>query len=752
MSFDVPANYWLEIPAGRYRVGLTPDEARRLAIQSAAWFLEQGTTYSTNGAKLLTRIFELKEMTGNPEWVTEYLLENHPAREVELAAFAIAKYPITNRQFRQFMAETGETQEPAQWRRYSPRNEADELPAGGLGWWQVEMVAEWAGGRLPFEDEWEVAVRGMEHRLFPWGNDFAPIGARAREDYFTQNPMEWSRTPEGLEGAGLNAEWCADLWRDTPGEQAAPGSRVHRGGYGGDRETFAVPSAVSRRPLEAPYRYGDNVATLRIVRHNGRRTPPPPPSTPRTELRIEEVRRFQSRVLRPSYLQLQTEFGSEHLTHIRSDWGDDDPHEALELLWVVAPEMYGVGWQITEQWCYGLMLRADSLETFRRIPEVHGMFMWMLQYHAGADERVYARAVAGYRLACDRRLHRVPLELRPGESETRLVEVTPELIRASVLEAFAQYRDLADSDLNLTKPQNDERVVGHAIDVLAELKRRGDSPCELSLSLHQLETRYTAATMNAARAAERSPVQLALLVAEPTGATLAAVTAPPTEHDDALERALGRDDVRGIDVTQPRAGRFTAPGLAWLVQRHGLLARVAARRGQRLVLRLHVAEGHTEETDAELARANLEQLVAALRPLHCDSVVVRIADIGLVGEHLALLAALPGLFVEAQPSYRVERDDPFLCSIRCGLGTLLALTTSNVTRPVVHALDEPEHRKVRIHLCCFVDCNHALHIGSETVMYRDLAPEVQARFTFEWLAAQVAHYRALLDTPWSPAR
>lgn len=43
-------------------------------------------------------------------------------------------------------------------------------PAIGISWWAADSYARWSGTRLPTSLEWEVAGRGWDGRIFPWGD------------------------------------------------------------------------------------------------------------------------------------------------------------------------------------------------------------------------------------------------------------------------------------------------------------------------------------------------------------------------------------------------------------------------------------------------------------------------------------------------------------------------------------------------------------------------------------------------------
>jgi formylglycine-generating enzyme required for sulfatase activity len=85
-----------------------------------------------------------------------------PRRVVELESFRLSRTPVTNTQYRAFAATSAE----------------DELPVTYISHDEALAFCEWAGVRLPSEDEWEAAARGGDDRLWPWG-DVPPDATRA---------------------------------------------------------------------------------------------------------------------------------------------------------------------------------------------------------------------------------------------------------------------------------------------------------------------------------------------------------------------------------------------------------------------------------------------------------------------------------------------------------------------------------------------------------------------------------------------
>ncbi|HEU4905372.1 MAG TPA: SUMF1/EgtB/PvdO family nonheme iron enzyme [Solirubrobacterales bacterium] len=128
-----------------------------------------------------------------------------PRHVVELDAFEIDGWPVTNGEYAQFVAETG-GEPPLYWERDGAggwidtamgRREpiAPEAPVIHVSWHEADGFARWAGKRLPSEREWEAAARSA-----------APDG---------DNPL-------GLPGAGQVWEWTSSDFLAYPGFEAFP--------------------------------------------------------------------------------------------------------------------------------------------------------------------------------------------------------------------------------------------------------------------------------------------------------------------------------------------------------------------------------------------------------------------------------------------------------------------------------------------------------------------------------------------------
>jgi formylglycine-generating enzyme required for sulfatase activity len=155
----------------------------------------------------------------------DLLAEEHekPQRTVELSAFWIDVYPVTNARFGLFLA-AGGYDDPAwwhpdgwAWRQKGRRRirqpamwgqggwDGPDQPVAGVSWYEADAYARWAGRRLPTDAEWEKAARGTDGRRYPWGDDW-PIAALANFG------LQVGRTtPVGLYAAGVSPYGCHDM-------------------------------------------------------------------------------------------------------------------------------------------------------------------------------------------------------------------------------------------------------------------------------------------------------------------------------------------------------------------------------------------------------------------------------------------------------------------------------------------------------------------------------------------------------------
>ena len=103
-----------------------------------------------------------------------------------------------------------------------------DFPVEGVTWDQAAAFCKWAGKRLPSEAEWEIAARGKDGSLYPWGNDEQLVVLPDNKTYAV-GKIPANRSAFGVfDMAGNVWEWVGD-----PYAPVAAGQRVLRGGsYG----------------------------------------------------------------------------------------------------------------------------------------------------------------------------------------------------------------------------------------------------------------------------------------------------------------------------------------------------------------------------------------------------------------------------------------------------------------------------------------------------------------------------------------
>ena len=173
-----------------------------------------------------------------------------PVHTVEIDAFYMAKFEVTNGEWRKFRDDPG-YDNPKFWPegRVMPKDQipywtqpmnhggatpdSNNYPVIGVNWDGATAYCNWLSAksgkhyRLPTEAEWEKAARGTDQRRFPWGNliDYDHANYAGKQKFDTG--MEVGSFPKGaspygvMEMAGNMMEWCQD-WYSRDYYQVSP--------------------------------------------------------------------------------------------------------------------------------------------------------------------------------------------------------------------------------------------------------------------------------------------------------------------------------------------------------------------------------------------------------------------------------------------------------------------------------------------------------------------------------------------------
>jgi iron(II)-dependent oxidoreductase len=190
------------------------------------------------------------------------LLDELPQFRAFLPDFYLGECAVTNGQFAKFLNAACPSSEqfklwiPAPEKIIAPANKNEiyrvasgfgKHPVVHVSWFGADAYCRWAGLRLPTELEWEKAARGIDGRIFPWGNEWDDNFLRwhggHRADGETTAPVDAypkGCSPFGIfQMAGNVDEWCAEPYqwdiyhRYATGDLSQPSNgatRVVRGG------------------------------------------------------------------------------------------------------------------------------------------------------------------------------------------------------------------------------------------------------------------------------------------------------------------------------------------------------------------------------------------------------------------------------------------------------------------------------------------------------------------------------------------
>jgi len=168
--------------------------------------------------------------------------DEFPQHTVNLDGYWIGQTEVTNAMYANFLNEQGNQVEAGSpWLDASAQyvlitqNQHGEWqakpgfanhPVVEVTWHGAMAFCQWAGGRLPTEAEWEQAARGVDGRIFPWGDQVDCDHAQLVDCPGTRLPPTGSllggASPyNALDMAGNVWEWVAD-WYSARYYQEAP--------------------------------------------------------------------------------------------------------------------------------------------------------------------------------------------------------------------------------------------------------------------------------------------------------------------------------------------------------------------------------------------------------------------------------------------------------------------------------------------------------------------------------------------------
>jgi formylglycine-generating enzyme required for sulfatase activity len=185
--------------------------------------IEREVVTARDGSPLieLVKIPAGKFLMGSSDLVPMAYSDEKPQREVNLDTYWISRTPVTNRMWLKFIQESG--YQPSEddhdgdylkhWSGNQPPAEKLDHPVVYVSYIAAMAFCDYYGLILPSEAQWEKAARGVDGRLYPWGDqppttDLCNFNDNAG-DTMPVSSYERGVSPYGLvDCAGNVWEWC----------------------------------------------------------------------------------------------------------------------------------------------------------------------------------------------------------------------------------------------------------------------------------------------------------------------------------------------------------------------------------------------------------------------------------------------------------------------------------------------------------------------------------------------------------------
>ena len=138
-----------------------------------------------------------------------------------LPDYYMDRYPVTNREFREFLLASGysppdTTNFLKHWKGETYPDSLADHPVVWVSLDDARAYAGWKGKRLPIEAEWQYAAQGRDGRTWPWGEDFDSTRCNNAAGHTTPvHRFPGGRSPFGVEDLTGNVwQMCDEEYSD----------------------------------------------------------------------------------------------------------------------------------------------------------------------------------------------------------------------------------------------------------------------------------------------------------------------------------------------------------------------------------------------------------------------------------------------------------------------------------------------------------------------------------------------------------
>lgn len=174
-----------------------------------------------------------------------------PQHEVSLPTYRIGKYAVLNREYEVFVREARRLANPEmRWDGQSPPSGKEEHPVSGVTWCDAVAYCLWLSAKtgrlyvLPTEGHWEKAARGVDGRIYPWGDAWDATRCHHGQP---DTAAKDAYGPQSVYGCfnmvGNVREWTSTLWGESVVE---PDKRYHYPWQEDGRNALTANSEVRR--------------------------------------------------------------------------------------------------------------------------------------------------------------------------------------------------------------------------------------------------------------------------------------------------------------------------------------------------------------------------------------------------------------------------------------------------------------------------------------------------------------------------